>query len=277
MQKTDDIMEIDLREMIAALWAKAWLIAICGVTLAIGAFCFSKFVMKPIYSSTAKIYVMTQSTAQGAIYQDVVMSTYLSQDYAYLVKSRDVLEKVIGECKLKDTYNSLAGRITVENLTDTRILAIAVRDTDPAMAQVIANEVCSAAAVHLKSVMNLEAVNVAEKANLPIVQSSPSVTKWTAMGMLVGMFLCAGVIVLKVLLDDTIKTREDVERYLGLSTLALIPLVEESEEVKKAEATATTTETTTETVETPEAVEGQATEEAAETPEDKETEEKEEA
>lgn len=273
MQKTDDIMEIDLREMIAALWAKAWLIAICSVTLAIGAFCFSKFVLKPIYSSTAKIYVMTQSTAQGAIYQDVVMSTYLSQDYAYLVKSRDVLEKVIAECKLKDTYNSLAGRITVENLTDTRILAIEVRDTDPAMAQVIANEVCSVAAVHLKSVMSLEAVNVAEKANLPIIQSSPSVTKWTAMGMLAGMFLCAGVIVLKVLLDDTIKTREDVERYLGLSTLALIPLVEESEEVKKAEAVVTTTET----IEAPEAVESQVTEEATETLEDKETEEKEEA
>lgn len=235
MQKTDDVMEIDLKEMISALWTKAWLIAICGVALAIGGFVVSKFFMTPIYCSTAKVYVMTQSTKQGAVYQDVVMSTYLSQDYAYLVKSRDVLEKVIKDCELKDTYNSLAGRITVENLADTRILSIAVQDTDPMMAQVIANEVCATAAVHLKSVMNLEAVNIAEKANFPIIQSSPSVKKWTAMGLLAGMFMCSGVIVLRVLLDDTIKTREDVERYLGLSTLALIPMAEE--ETEKSEQT----------------------------------------
>lgn len=235
MQKTDDMMEIDLKEMIAALWAKAWLIAICGVVLAVGAFVVSKFFMSPIYCSTAKIYVMTKSTAQGAVYSDVVMSTYLSQDYAHLVKSRDVLEKVIKKCELEDTYNSLAGRITVENLTDTRILSIAVNDTDPERAQVIANEVCDAAAEHLKSVMNLEAVNIAEKANLPIIQSSPSVKKYTALGMLAGLFLSAGIVVLRVLLDDTIKTREDVERYLGLSTLAMIPITEDVEEAEKPE------------------------------------------
>lgn len=235
MQKTDDIMEIDLKEMIVALLAKAWLIAICGVALAAVAFVVSKFFMSPIYCSTAKIYIMTKSTAQGAVYSDVVMSTYLSQDYVYLVKSRDVLEKVIKKCELEDTYNSLAGRVTVENLPDTRILSIAVQDTDPEMAQVIANELCDVAAEHLKSVMNLEAVNIAEKADLPIMQSGPSVKKYTALGLLAGIFLSAGVVVLKVLLDDTIKTREDVERYLGLSTLVMIPITEEAEEPEKTE------------------------------------------
>ena len=235
MQKTDDVFEIDLKEMISALWAKAWIIAICGVVMAIGCFIMSKFFMSPIYCSTAKIYVMTKTTNQFSTYNDVALSTYLSMDYVHLVKSRDVLEKVIADCNLEETYNSLAGRIVVENPTDTRILTVAVSDTDPAQAQMIATEVCAAAAEHMKGVMNLEGVNVAEKANLPIIQSSPSVKKWTMMGMLAGMFLCAGVVVLKVLLDDTIKSREDVERYLGLSTLALIPLVEESEETKKTE------------------------------------------
>lgn len=235
MQKTDDMMEIDLKEILMALLSKAWLIALCGIVLAVGGFIFSKYFMTPIYCSTAKIYVMTQSTDKGTVYNDVVMSTYLSKDYLYLVKSRDVLEKVIKECDLKDSYGSLAGRIRVENLTDTRILSIAVYDEDPKMAQTVAKQVCSTAGEHLESVMNLEAVNIAEKANLPVAPSSPNVMKWTVMGMLIGGFICASIVVLMVLLDDTIKSQEDVERYLGLSTLAMIPVTAEEEETDKAD------------------------------------------
>ena len=140
MQKTDDVLEIDLKEMISALWAKAWMIAICGVVLAIAGFVVSKFFMSPIYCSTAKIYVMTRTSNQATTYNDVAISTYLSMDYVHLVKSRDVLEKVIADCKLEDTYTSLAGRIEVENLTDTRILSVAVSDKDPAQAQRIATD-----------------------------------------------------------------------------------------------------------------------------------------
>ena len=43
------------------------------------------------------------------------------------------------------------------------------------------------------------------------------------MGALAGLVLSAGVVVLITLIDDTIKTEDDIERYLGISTLANIP------------------------------------------------------
>lgn len=201
------------------------MVIICGIIVAVGCFITSKFFISPTYCSTAKIYVITKTTNQFVTYNDITLSTYLSKDYMHLIKNRDVLEMVIANCKLKDTYNSLSKRIKIENLDNTRILSVSVNDKDPSQAQLIATEICMTAAEHIKSVMNLESVNVAEQANLPIIQSNPNVKNWTLMGMLVGIFLCTGVIILKVLLDDTIKTSADIERYLGLSTLALIPII----------------------------------------------------
>ena len=48
-------------------------------------------------------------------------------------------------------------------------------------------------------------------------------SKMAMMGVLAGMVLCAGVVILQSLLDDTIKTEEDVEKYLGIIPLTVIP------------------------------------------------------
>ena len=72
-----------------------------------------------------------------------------------------------------------------------------------------------------------------DEANLPKEPASPSIIKWTVIGLLLGVFLCAMIIVIRFLLDDTIKTSEDIEKYLGLSTLALIPVFDGTEDKKK--------------------------------------------
>ena len=100
-------------------------------------------------------------------------------------------------------------------------------------AQFLADEIRKVAAEHIKNVMDIEAVNVVEEANLPENPTSPSVMKWTALGLMLGACLCAGIVLLRYLLDDTVKTSEDVEKYLGLSTLAMIPIMEDEVTIKK--------------------------------------------
>lgn len=72
--------------------------------------------------------------------------------------------------------------------------------------------------------MDIEAVNVVETANLPMEKAGPGILKWTLIGGLIGAFMVMAVVLVFYFLDDTIKTSDDVEKYLGLSTLALIPL-----------------------------------------------------
>ena len=93
------------------------------------------------------------------------------------------------------------------------------------MARVLANAIREEGAKHIQAVTNVEAVNVVDEANLPVSPSSPSVAKWALIGGFIGAFASMAVIIIRFLMDDTIKSSEDVEKYLGWSTLALIPMM----------------------------------------------------
>lgn len=228
-QYNNDEIEIDLREVFILLLSKAWLIALVGMLTAIIGFVLSAFVIAPTFESTSKIYILNKQQENTVTYSDVQLGTQLTKDYAQLITSRLVLEKVIEDLNLTEInedidYEAMLDKVEVTTPTDTRILSITVTDTDPVLAMEIANSVREAAAVHIKNVMDIEAVNVVETANLPMEKAGPSIMKWTLIGGCIGAFLVMAVVLLIFFMDDTIKTSDDVEKYLGLSTLALIPL-----------------------------------------------------
>lgn len=228
-QYNNDEIEIDLREVFILLLSKAWLIALVGILTALIGFAVSAFVIAPTFESTSKIYILNKQQENTVTYSDVQLGTQLTKDYAQLITSRLVLEKVIEDLKLAETYEdidyeAMLGKVEVTTPTDTRILSITVTDTDPVMAMEMANCIREVAAVHIKNVMDIEAVNIVETANLPMEKADPSITKWTLIGGCVGAFLVMAVVLLFFFMDDTIKNSDDVEKYLGLSTLALIPL-----------------------------------------------------
>ena len=228
-QYNNDEIEIDLWEVLILLISKAWLIVLVGILTAVVGFGISAFLIAPTFESTTKIYILNKQQENTVTYSDVQLGTQLTKDYAQLITSRRVLEDVIENLNLADvyeniSYESMLNKVEVTTLTDTRILAITVTDTDPAMAMKIANSIRESAAEHIKNVMDIEAVNVVETANLPMEKASPSITKWTLLGGCIGAFLVMAVVLLIFFMDDTIKTSDDVEKYLGLSTLALIPL-----------------------------------------------------
>ncbi len=228
--ENNDVVEIDLREIFGLMLHRLWLIILCAVVVGAVAFGVSKYLLTEEFQSTTRIYVLNRQNDDTLTYSDVQLGTQLTKDFTQIIKSRYVLEQVIEICGLQDTSASLSSRVSVDTQSDTRIVSITVTDTDPAMAQYIANELREAAAQRIVSVMDIQAVNVVDEANLPASPSAPNVLRWTAIGFLLGAFLCMAVVLIRFLLDDTIKTSDDIEKYLGLSTLGMIPIREEKEE-----------------------------------------------
>lgn len=225
--KKNEEIEIDLGELFGVLLHYIWIIIASTVVLAAIGFAVSKFVMTPQYKSTTGIYIMTkQNNSSSVTYSDTQLATQLTKDYEELIVCRTVLETVIDEIGLNDSYASLKDRVSVVNSNNTRIIYISVTDPKPENAQLIANRIREVASVHITAVTDTEAVTVVDEANLPQSPSEPSVKKWTVLAAAVGMVLSAGFVIVRYLLDDTIKSAEDVENYLGLSTLALIPVME---------------------------------------------------
>ncbi|MBQ6587561.1 MAG: protein-tyrosine kinase [Butyrivibrio sp.] len=239
MNNRDDVLEINLGELFAVLLGRAFLIISAGVFFALAGLFLSKFVIHPEYESTTKIYILNKEENQTVTYSDVQISTQLTQDYAELIKSRRVLEEVIQRLHLTDMeYKDLYDVLKVDTPSDTRIVAITVRDEDPLMAMRIANCIREVASEHITNVMDIDAINIAETANVPTDKASPSVARWTVISGFIGAVVVAFFAILGYLLDDSIKSNDDVERYLGLSTLALIPLTTDEMEEKKKKAKA---------------------------------------
>ena len=235
MGNRDDIIEINLGELFSVLLGRAFLIISAGIFFGLAGLFVSKFVLHPVYDSTTKIYILNKEENQTVTYSDVQISTQLTQDYAELIKSRYVIEEVIQRLNLVDVdYEDLSKVLKVDTPSDTRIVAITARDEDPLMAMQIANCIREVASEHITNVMDIDAINVAETANVPTQKSGPSVMRWTIIAGFLGAVIIAFFAILEYLLDDTIKSNDDVERYLGLSTLALVPLTTEETDKKKS-------------------------------------------
>lgn len=222
----DDVIEIDLVELLGVILHNLWIIIVSGVIVAAVALLVSYFIITPKYESVTKIYVISKTNADTMTYSDLQAGSTLTKDYKELVKSRPVLEEVLAETGIDVELKDLEAQITVEVPQDTRIVSITVEDKDPYEARIIADSVRIAASKHIREVMDTEAVNVVEEASLPIEKSSPSILKNTAIGYAVGLFLAIAIVIINYIMDDTIKTPDDVEKFLGVSVLGSIPYSE---------------------------------------------------
>lgn len=225
MEENKDVIEIDLREIFAVLLRWWWLLLASALVAGFFAFTISKFIITPVYESETRIVILDKESDKSALtYSDLQMGTILTKDYAELICSRYVIEQVIETFALDATYEEFSEVVHVETPSDTRIIDITVENPDPVLAKELVDEVRNVAAVKIKEVMDIEAVNVVDEGNIADEPSNPNVLLWTFLGFLLGGIAAAAVVLIRFLLDDTIKSSEDIEKYLHLSTLALIPI-----------------------------------------------------
>ncbi len=227
-----DVMTIDLVEVFQVIRHWLWLIVLVALACGTAAYAFSKFVLPEEFESTTKIYVLDKSGAGGtnsqSTYSDLQVGMQLTKDYVELIKSRTVLEAVMKDNHLDQTYTyeQFAETVNVQTPADTRIVTITVTNHDPALAQKLADDIRKRSGELIIDTMQIDAVNTYEKANYPDRKSAPSCGRWAVVAALIGALAVSAVVIARYLLDDTIKTSDDVEKYLGLSNLALIPFDE---------------------------------------------------
>lgn len=234
--KDNDFLEIDIWELISVVLGKVHIIILAMLIGGGIFFAASKTLLTPTYESTTCIYVLNkQDTSMQAITtSDLQTSSYLLQDYMALVTRRPVMEGVAKKLKLDISYKDMVEKIKVSSPADTRFINITASDKDPALAKKIADEVRIAVSEQIIRVMDVETVNVVEEGNLPEKPSKPSNKKNAVIGALLGFILTFGFLFFRVLLDDKIKYPDDIERYLGLSVLGVIPMDAQMKKSKKA-------------------------------------------
>ncbi|MBR2812575.1 MAG: hypothetical protein IKD69_14460 [Solobacterium sp.] len=222
---TDEEVEIDLVEIFYLLWDNIIQIILCFVVGAVIAFGYSYAGITPMYKATAKMYIVSSSSNSAINLSDLQISSNLKSDYSELLKSRPMLQDAIASLGIGETctYEQLARQLSVTNPSDTRILYITVTDADPQMAADKANEIAKQAKSYLPKTMNTEAPNVYENAVVPTRKSSPSYSRNTIIGAMLGALAYCAYLIIRFLMNDTLTTADDVYKYLGIQPLATIP------------------------------------------------------
>lgn len=236
VQDAEDDMEIDLVDLAYTLLDKIHYIVLCFVLGALVFNAFAYFFVRPTYTSTSKMYVVSASSDSVVNLSDLNIGTSLTADYEQLMLSYPVLEQVIDELNLDMDSEELAKMISLDNPSDTRLLNITATSTDPVQARDIANKLMEVSIEYLPRTMSTNPPNVAQSAKLAVRKAGPSYTKYTLMGAFVGALLYCAYLVFLYIMDDTIHTPEDMERYFGVVPLTAIPdgeIYQDEEDTKK--------------------------------------------
>ena len=217
-------MEIDLLELLMVMKKHLSAILLAGIVGLVIMFAYTSFLVTPLYSASSMMYVMPDnSNSNSSTLSDMQVGQQLTSDYSSMIESRSFMEDVIKKLNLTIDYQQLLEKVEVTNPTSSRILQVTVNDPNPKTAADIANEVASVAESKLKEITGMQAIKIYEEAAVPEKPSSPSLKKNCALGLLAGIVLAMAVITVLYLMDDTIKTEDDIEKYLGMTTLAVLP------------------------------------------------------
>ena len=218
-------MEIDLLELLMVMKKHLSAILLAGIVGLVIMFAYTSFLVTPLYSASSMMYVMpdNSNSMNSSTLSDMQVGQQLTSDYSSMIQSRSFMEDVIKKLNLNIDYQQLLEKVEVTNPTSSRILQVTVNDPNPQTAADIANEMASVAESKLKEITGMQAIKIYEEAAVPDRPSSPSLKKNCALGLLAGIVLAMAVITVLYLMDDTIKTEDDIEKYLGMTTLAVLP------------------------------------------------------
>lgn len=216
-------MEIDVGELFRHLQKRLFSLIAAAVVCGILGWAISSFLLTPQYTASTRVYVLNRSNENSIVYADIQISTYVSYDFEVLITGPNVTREVISRLGLDMTDAQLANNITVTALEDTRVLQIDYTHSDPQMAADILNCIREVSAEQIRGFVDADAVKTVYPAEAPKHPSSPNVGRNTLLAAVLGLLALACVYTTQFILDDTIRTEEDVARYLGLSVLGVIP------------------------------------------------------
>lgn len=200
-----------------------WPILACLIAVFVAAaYIYSSFISTPMYESTGKLYIMNQ-TADKLTTSDFSISTFLTKDCENLLSDSAVLSEVSARLNKKYTVGELRRALTVNSPVDTRFIEITIKTAGANDSKIIVDTVCEVAQEKITDLLKVNRVVIIRKGTVASAPSSPNVRKNITTAFLAACFAFAFIIFVFYYFNDKVNSPEDVEKYLGISTLGDIP------------------------------------------------------
>jgi len=219
---------VDLKHIFKAVWHRAWVIVITGLLAAAIGFSIASYVLTPKYSSSIMLYVNNSSISVGDVgfnisSSDITAAQSLVKTYSVILQNRTTLERVIEKSGGDYTPDELMNMIKSASSNGTEIMKVTVTTTDPYEASKIANCIAEVLPIRISEIIDGATMEVVDSAVPVFKKVSPSVTQYTAIGLIIGVLVSGAVLVIFAMLDDTIHDEEYVLQTYEYPILAKVP------------------------------------------------------
>ena len=234
--------EISIADIFSLLLSKIWFILIVTVLGLIVAFCVSKFVMPVKYSSSVSMYVKSNANRneqQNVNLNELNASKSLVETYIVVLKNTSVVKEVSNEMvgsvddeKLKKCFSitsegtidpkSIVSCIAMASVNNTEVLQLTATTKDPEVSAALCNaysKVAPSVLVRVVGAGSVETIGSAEANYSPV---SPRTSRNCLIGAAAGLFLAVVVVVLADLLDNTVKSADDLNHKTEMAVIGEI-------------------------------------------------------
>ena len=227
MSETNNGKVITLRELWQLFVQRWWVILLIAGLCAGGLMALREASYVPRYESTATLYILRQNGGEpggsNSQYYDFTVALNVVNDCTSLLKSHSVIDSVIAELKLTQTYKELSESISTSNPDNTRILKVTVEADTAENAKRIVDAICEEGQNKITEAMGFQQVNLYEYG---ILNNEPCNKTGLYTYILVGIVAALAaylVMMIAYITDDRLWTEEDIKHYLNLSVLGDIP------------------------------------------------------
>lgn len=219
-------IELNIKEVLAALVRKLWLIVLCAVLAGGAALAYTAGFVTPLYKTSISIYVNnTSNGVQGGVISssDLATSQRLVATYINILKSNAVLDKVAESVGNEISSTQIRNMIDSEAMGTTEVFQVYITNADPELAAEIANAIAAIAPKEIANIVEGSSARIVDYAKVPQKPYTPSFMKNTAIGALVGILAVVVGIVVQVVLDVHIKNEADLRKISDAPVLGVIP------------------------------------------------------
>lgn len=226
----EETNEISLQEIFLILWNKVWAIILCILIGGVAAFGISAYVLDPTYTSRVSMYVNSNAERENTIanLNDINASQKLVSTYIEILKSDNVLSKVIAETGFDYTPGEIRKMLTASAVNGTEIFEVKITTEDANEAAVIANTIAAVAPEEIIRVVKAGSVELIDEAVPATQPSSPNIMLNTIIGFMLGGVLSVLGVLVAEMLDNRIKHEDDLKKAYDLPILGTIPDLEDA-------------------------------------------------
>lgn len=255
-------IEINLKDTFQYILSKAWIVALATLLAIVVSFLYTFLFVEERYTSEARVFIYNSSDVgvtdknsdiDWTLSRQYAVSSpeFVTEDFCQVVinkllgnnleegQTKYDCSKYLGKTSFKEFYTSVTGKdtitalqmlkyLTVESNGNTCVMMVTADTEDAKLSAIIANAVADSFEDYLADVLETDEVKakVTSSGKVPLKASNEQLTKNIALGAVLGLLISCGVLFLVFILNDKIRTPEDIEKFLGISVLGSIPELE---------------------------------------------------